>query len=154
MTLPPFQTFFDDHRATVHRFLVATLGPQEADDCFQETFLSALRAYPRLDGESNMRAWIFTIAHRKVIDARRAGNRRPQPTELLPEPAVDPPPAPEPQLWQAVRSLPPKQGTAVLHRYLNDLSYPDIARILGCSQEAARQNVHQGLKKLREVWER
>ena len=153
MSLPPFQTFFDEHRRAVHRFLVAHVGPEEADDCFQETFLSALRAYPRLNGESNLRAWIFTIAHRKGIDAHRSRARRATPTSALPEPSVEPPPAPEPRLWQEVRRLPSKQRATVLLRYLNDLPYAEIARILGTSEEAARQNAHQGIKKLREVWE-
>ena len=53
--MPPFQAFLDEHRDDVYRFLVASVGPQEADDCFQETFLAALRAYPRLRRDSNLR---------------------------------------------------------------------------------------------------
>ena len=56
MGLPPFQTFLDDQRDTVFRFLVATVGPDDAEDCFQETFISALRAYPRLKANENMLA--------------------------------------------------------------------------------------------------
>ena len=44
---PPFQRFLDAHREDVWRFLVASVGRDAADDCFQETFLSALRAYPQ-----------------------------------------------------------------------------------------------------------
>ena len=47
MDLPPFQRLLEEHRVAVYRFLVAAVGPQEADDCFQETFLAAMRAYPR-----------------------------------------------------------------------------------------------------------
>jgi RNA polymerase sigma factor (sigma-70 family) len=88
--LPPFQAFMDAHRDDVYRFLVACVGAEEADDCFQETFLSALRAYPRLDDGSNLRAWILTIAHRKAIDAHRSRKRRPVPAEELPERASEP----------------------------------------------------------------
>ena len=62
MTLPPFQAFLDDHAAAIHRFLVALLGPQEAEDALQETLVAALRAYPRLRPESNLRAWGMPIA--------------------------------------------------------------------------------------------
>ena len=55
-------------------------------------------------------------------------------------------------LWHAVRALPPKQRAAVLHRFLHDLAYRDIARIIGCSEAAARQNVRAGLATLREVY--
>src|SRR6476646_6930748 len=74
--LPPFQRFLEEHRAAVWRFLVASVGPHEADDCFQETFISALRAYPRLRPGSNLRGWVLTIAHRKALDSHRARSRR------------------------------------------------------------------------------
>jgi len=61
MSLPPFQTLLDSHGATVHRFLVAAVGPSEADDCFQEACIAALRAYPRLEHSSNLRAWLLKI---------------------------------------------------------------------------------------------
>jgi RNA polymerase sigma factor (sigma-70 family) len=152
--LPPFQALLDDHREDVYRFLVASLGRQEADDCFQETFISAMRAYPRLRDASNLRSWLFTIAHRKAIDAHRARARRAVPVEEVPEQADagglghDG----EPELWRAVRGLPAKQRAAVLHRYVNDLAYADIGQVMGCSEDAARRSVHEGLKKLRTVW--
>src|SRR5204863_363028 len=76
VTLPPFQRVLDEHRDDVHRFLMASAGPNEADDAFQETFIAALRAYPRLRPDSNVRGWLLTIAHRKAIDAHRARGRR------------------------------------------------------------------------------
>jgi len=163
--LPPFQALMDDHRDDVYRFLVASLGREEADDCFQETFIAALRAYPRLRDASNLRSWLFTIAHRKAIDAHRARARRAVPVEEVPEQAdtggialqrdpsgATPPGDGEPELWRAVRGLPAKQRAAVLHRYVNDLAYVDIGQVMGCSEEAARRSVHEGLKKLRTVW--
>ncbi len=152
--LPPFQALLDEHRDDVYRFLVASLGRDEADDCFQETFISALRAYPRLRDGSNLRSWLFTIAHRKAIDAHRARARRAVPVEEVPERADAGAQAlnGEPELWRAVRGLPAKQQAAVLHRYVNDLAYADIGRVMGCSEDAARRSVHEGLKKLRTVW--
>jgi RNA polymerase sigma factor (sigma-70 family) len=150
--LPPFQVFLDDHRDDVYRFLVASVGREEADDCFQETFLSALRAYPRMEDGSNMRGWILTIAHRKAIDAHRSRKRRPVPVEATPETASERPPGKDPSLWQAVRDLPGKQRAAVIHRFVNDLAYVDIGRMIGSSEEAARRNVHEGLKTLRGAW--
>ncbi len=76
VTLPPFQAVVDDHGEDVFRFLVAVAGRQEADDCFQETLMSAIRAYPRLQPDANVRAWLFTIARRKAVDAHRARRRR------------------------------------------------------------------------------
>jgi RNA polymerase sigma factor (sigma-70 family) len=152
--LPPFQALLDEHRDDVYRFLVASLGRDEADDCFQETFISALRAYPRLRDASNLRSWLFTIAHRKAIDAHRARARRAVPVEEVPERADASGRALNggPELWRAVRGLPAKQRAAVLHRYVNDLAYVDIGRVMSCSEDAARRSVHEGLKKLRTVW--
>ncbi|MGH2856325.1 MAG: RNA polymerase sigma factor, partial [Solirubrobacteraceae bacterium] len=79
MSLPPFQSLLDAHGRDVHRFLVATIGASDADDCYQETWIAALRAYPRLRDASNLRGWLLTIAHRKAIDSVRARARRATP---------------------------------------------------------------------------
>jgi DNA-directed RNA polymerase specialized sigma24 family protein len=153
-TPPPFQRFLDTHRDLVWRFLVSSVGPAEAEDCFQETFLAALRAYPRLRGSSNLRAWILTIAHNKALDSHRGRAGR---ALLVAEPeALDmrttPPPAgPDGALWGAVNELPSRQRSAVVLRYLGDLPHKDIASAIGCSEEAARRSLHEGLAKLREV---
>ena len=91
---PPFQRFLDAPRVDVWRFLVASVGRDAADDCFQETFLSALRAYPRMRPD-NPRAWVLTIAHRKALDHFRARKRRAVPVGELPE--VPAPEGPEPR---------------------------------------------------------
>jgi|SRR5437868_6512810 len=151
--IPPFQALLDEHRGDVYRFLVAAVGLNEADDCFQETFIAALRAYPRLRDASNLRSWLLTIAHRKAIDAHRARNRRAIPLERVPEGAAPMQADGEPALWEAVQELPSKQRASILHRYVNDLPYSDIGRIVGCSEAAARQNVRAGLASLRGAWE-
>jgi RNA polymerase sigma factor (sigma-70 family) len=153
MHLPPFQTLLDAHGADVHRFLIANAGPVDADDCYQETWLSALRAYPDLRDAGNLRGWLFTIAHRKVIDHARARARRPFPTDELPEPPGPArPAAPErdDELWARVRRLPAKQRTAVALRFVVDCAYAEIGAVMGTSEEAARRNVHEGLTRLRE----
>jgi RNA polymerase sigma factor (sigma-70 family) len=148
--LPPFQRFLEAHGSAVHGFLVASVGRHDADDCFQETFIAALRAYPRLEHAGNLRSWVLTIAHRKAIDSHRARGRRPVPSERVPEVAVPEVSVDgEPVLWRLVDGLPPKQQAAVRHRFIDDLAYADIGRALGCTEEAARRNVHEGVKKLR-----
>ena len=154
MTPPPFQWFLDEHRDDVFRFLVAAVGTQEADDCFQETFLAAMRAYPRLRPNSNTRAWVLTIAHRKALDSHRSRKRRALPVADVPERAAANGEAEaDPELWAEVRRLPGKQRAAIALRYAGDLPHDEIGRILGCSEEAARRNVHEGLKKLRSTWQ-
>ena len=69
--------------------LQGAVGRDGAEDCFQETFLSALRAYPKLDDASNLRGWLLTIAHRKAIDHHRARGRNPVPVAEVAEVAVE-----------------------------------------------------------------
>ncbi len=152
VTLPPFQMLLEQHAVDVHRFLVAAVGKVDAEDCFQETFLSALRAYPRLRDSSNLRGWLLTIANRKAIDAHRARARRPLPVADVPERPSREAEAADPELWQAVRRLPGKQRTAVLLRFAGDMAYEQIGAALGCSEVAARQNVRAGLATIRKGW--
>jgi RNA polymerase sigma factor (sigma-70 family) len=152
VALPPFQALIDSHADAVHRFLVASAGPGAADDCFQETFIAALRAYPRLRHGDNLRAWLFTIARRKAIDHHRATRRAPLPVAELPERAAPAmPDSPNGDLWATVAELPEKQRAAVVLRFVVDLSHREIGAVLDCSDAAARRSVHEGLKRLREV---
>jgi RNA polymerase sigma factor (sigma-70 family) len=153
--IPPFSAFLEEHRSLVYRFLAATVGRDHADDCFQETFLSALKAYPRLRPDSNLRAWVMTIATNKVMDHGRRRSRAAVPVAEVPEraaPAQDPEPA-DPDVWAAVRNLPPLQRAAVVHRYVLDLPYAEVAEAIGTSEEAARANAYEGRKKLRAALE-
>ena len=56
-----------------------------------------------------------------------------------------------PELWSAVAGLPPMQRAAVVHRYVLDLPYADIAQVLGISEQAARANAYEGRRKLRSM---
>jgi RNA polymerase sigma factor (sigma-70 family) len=145
--LPPFQTLLDNHSEDVWRTLRAMVGAQAAEDCFQETFLAALRAYPRLRPGSSPRAWLLTIAHNKAIDHLR----RPRADELETD-ELEAPPAPPPpdrDVWGAVAALPPRQRAAVALRYIGDLSHREIGAAIGCSEEASRRSLTDGLKTLR-----
>jgi len=146
--LPPFQILIDEHADDVLAMLRGAVGRADADDCFQETFLSALRAYPKLSDAGNLRGWLITIAHRKAIDHHRARGRRPVPVAEVAEVAVSDP-EPGDGIWAAVGALPPKQRAAVTLRYGSDLPHAEIAAALGCSPEAARRSLHEGIKRLR-----
>lgn len=150
MGTPPFQRFLEEHGPAVYRFLAASVGTHEAEDCFQETFMAALRAYPRLRPGSNLRAWVMTIAHRKALDAHRARGRRPEPVAALPEAPGRPEDDGDPGVWRRVRDLPPRQREAVVLRFVGDLPYRDVARAMGTTDVAARQNVRLALRRLRE----
>jgi RNA polymerase sigma factor (sigma-70 family) len=160
IALPPFQALLDEHGSDVLGFLIASVGPHDAEDCFQETFIAALRGYPKLRHNRNLRGWLLTIAHRKAIDHHRAGSRRARPSGSAEEVAdaarVDgrkataPDPDDSGELWRAVSALPPKQRSAVVLRFATGMSHREIGATLDCSEDAARRNVHEGVKSLRE----
>jgi RNA polymerase sigma factor (sigma-70 family) len=186
--LPPFQSLIDSHGRDVHRFLIANVGPVDADDCWQETWLSALRAYPSLQDATNLRAWLFTIAHRKAIDHARARGRRAIPVAEAVELADAAPTGPgrigagragagvtaagvgaagllgtaasaadplrDEELWTSVAQLPDKQRVAVTLRFVADSAYAEIGEVMGTSEQAARRNVHEALKRLRKELDR
>ncbi|HEX3805058.1 MAG TPA: RNA polymerase sigma factor [Solirubrobacteraceae bacterium] len=154
MDLPPFQALLDSYGRDVHRFLLAQVGPADADDCYQETWIAALRGYSGLRHASNLRGWLLTIASRKAIDCIRTRRRTPLPVEELPEHAAAARPEVDGDPWAAVRALPPKQRTAVALRYALDADYVLISETMGISEDAARRNVHEGLKRLREEYVR
>jgi RNA polymerase sigma factor (sigma-70 family) len=145
----PFERIVEEHGGTVLRVCRVVLGVHDAEDAWSETFLAAMRAYPRLRRDSNLRAWVLTIAHRKAMDHFRARARAAVPVETLPEvPVYDAEPGGD-ETWARVRELPRKQRAAVLLRYAGDLSHREVAAVLDCSEEAARRSAHEGLKKLR-----
>lgn len=154
MPPPPFQAFLEREREVVYRVLLGLVGPDDADDVFQETFIKALRAYPPPRADGDLRGWVLTIARRAAIDATRARRRRPEPVA---EPdAVAPGGTPEPAdaaLWEAVRGLPPRQRQAVTLHYAGGLTYAEAGTAMGCSEDAARRSAFEGIRRLREVWD-
>jgi RNA polymerase sigma factor (sigma-70 family) len=145
VAIPPFERFYEEHRAEVLRLLRRRLGVDRADDAFQETFLRALRAYGRLDHGEHLRAWVLTIAQNVALDTLR----RAKPSSELVETATeDARPAYE-DLGDLTNGLPPKERAAVVLRYGYDLSYDQIALALESSPEAARQATSTGVRRIR-----
>lgn len=151
--LPPFDRVVREHGPSVLRFCASQVGAHRAEDCFQETMLAALRGYEQLRDPGAIRTWLFSIAARKATDAHRAQQRAPLPAEhvdALATEETNPAADPGGGLWERVRALPDKQRQAVTLRYRADLAHAEIARVMDTSEPAARRNVFEGLKRLRE----
>jgi RNA polymerase sigma factor (sigma-70 family) len=144
--VPPFETFYEAHKTEVLRFLVRRLGRDRAEDAFQETFLKALRAYPKLEHGDHLRAWALTIASRIVLDDVRRWKPQGELPELTTEeswrPAFE-------ELAPLTERLPPKERAAVVLRYGYDLGYDEIGAALGSTEAAARQATSAGVRRLR-----
>jgi RNA polymerase sigma-70 factor, ECF subfamily len=151
-----FAELVDGHRVDILRYLVRLLGNEhDAQDVCQETFLRAQRAFPRLRPNSNSRAWLYRIATNTGLNAARRRSRalrRTSDVDLDTLPACDGAPERREQLRAiaaAADRLPGRQRAALLLRQFHGLAYAEIAQSLGGSEQAARANVYQAIKKLR-----
>jgi RNA polymerase sigma factor (sigma-70 family) len=138
----------DEHGPALLRFCFSQAGPGTGDDVFQETMISALRAYDTVRDAGAIKPWLFSIAARKAIDAHRVTARSPI---LLAEPEIvrSESPADDTGIWDDVHRLPEKQRQAVALRFLGDLSHQEIGDAMHTSEAAARRNVFEGLRRLR-----
>lgn len=158
---PEFEALVDAHSAEIFAYIWRMLRETaDAEDCLQETFLRAYRAYPRLNGRANYRAWLYKIATNTArTHLKRRARSTARTTELDPEQLrTDSPLTDELDRKQtlaaiahAVDTLPPQQRAALIMRNYQELGYPAIATALDCTEAAARANVYQALKKLRAV---
>jgi RNA polymerase sigma factor (sigma-70 family) len=149
--IPPFERLYEAHAGEVLGYLTRLLGPNGAEDAWQETFLRALRAYPQLRHGRHLRAWVFTIATRVALDERR---RAQWVSGELPElPVADGRPA-FAELAPYAAELPRTERAAVVLRYGYDLDYAQIGEALGSSADAARQATSSGVRRLRRSHDR
>ncbi len=134
-------------------YILRSLGDRDlAQDVFQQTFLRAFRAYGRLPTEANHRAWLYKIASNACHDAHRQRARSPLPLDesvAAPDRLDSSTHVLAQEVAAFVRSLPARQRRSVVLRKFQGMDYDEIAAVLGCSPEAARANVYQGLRKVR-----
>ncbi len=157
-TKPDFETLVDAYGGELFGYLWRLLGDEaEAEDCLQDSYLRAYKAYPRTEPD-NLRAWLYKIATnaartRQQRNGRQAGRQAELHEEHAPGEARV-----ETQVLQrlnaeavkaAVGRLPRQQQAALLLRKYQGLEYAEVAAALGCSEQAARAHVYQALKKLR-----
>ncbi|BDY32699.1 igma-70 family RNA polymerase sigma factor [Mycolicibacterium mageritense DSM 44476 = CIP 104973] len=147
----PFERIVSAHGDTVLRVCRFVLGVHDAEDAWSETFLAAMRAYPKLPEDANVQAWLVTIAHRKSVDIIRVRQRGAVAVSEVPDrpSVIGVPDADDGGLTEAVKALPPKQRQAVAYHYLVGLPYAEIAEILGGTTAAARKAASDGIATLR-----
>ena len=159
MTQPEFESLVAAHSAEIFAYLWRMVRDEaDAQDCLQEAFLRAYRACDRLDGRAQHRAWLYRIATNVALThLKRRGREAARRAPLVPDLADAEPLPGEAAIRRetlaaiaaAVESLPEQQRAALILRKYQDLSYAEIADTLGCSEESARANVYQAIRKLR-----
>lgn len=154
---PDFTALVEQHGKEIYLFLYRLLQESpEAEDCLQETFMRAFQAYDRLAHTDNLRAWLYRIANNQAMTHLKRRSQLPLP---LTADLSGGGPSPEHQVEQrmqldqlrsAVSALPHKQQAALVMRKYQELGYDQIGEALDITAEAARANVYQGLRKLRQ----
>lgn len=137
-------------------------GATDPDDVTSETFLCVFRDLGRFEGdESDFRAWVFTIAHRRVLDSWRKRSRRPVETWLDRSVEVQGGDAEDEamaalgnaDIAKLLDRLTPEQRDVVLLRVVADLSLEDVAVVMGRSASAIKALQHRALNALRRAVE-
>lgn len=160
-----FGDLYDLYLPRVHAFCRAhSDSREEAEDVTAQTFERALASINRFEARGvPFSAWLFRIAGNLIVDRHRRRGRAlvinlgeaPIPEHRMPTRTEDIP-AVMVERWEEagwlqshVATLPPDQQEAVVLRYWQDRSIPDVADRMGRSQQAVRQLLHRAIKGLR-----
>jgi RNA polymerase sigma-70 factor (ECF subfamily) len=126
-----------------------------AEDSLQDVWLDVFRALPRLADPQALRAWIYRIARDRALARLRKSRRREQPLDeancIDPATMDESPFSPEDAaaIHAALDQLPAEQREVLVLRFLEDMSYEQIARIVGCQLGTVRSRIHYGKQALR-----
>jgi RNA polymerase sigma-70 factor (ECF subfamily) len=158
-----FACLFRDVQPVLLRYL-RVITP-DAEDVAGDTWLQVVKSLPGFrGGEEAFRAWLFTIARHRAVDAGRSRSRRPDvpmaATETLEQRAA--PDAADEALeaistrWavELIRSLPREHAEIIMLRVVAGLEAADVARIVGKTPGAVRVTAHRALRRLAELAER
>ena len=149
----------------VYRFVYHQVGglAQDAEDIVQETFISALNAIHRFRGDSKLRTWLFSIAAHKIADLYRRAKRKPEIVSqdvatlfhaegLRPEQAVEHLEARQ-RVRQALSQLPPHYRTALVLKYVWEISVREICQVMQRSEKSVESILVRARRLLSKILE-
>lgn len=153
-----FEVLYRRHKDGLYRYLLrACRSPDTAQELFQDVWGKVISARQRYRAEAPFGAWLYKLAHNRLVDHWRAL----RPSEELPETLVAPESeGPEQlaarqsqatELLQALETLPPEQREIIVLREEQDLTLEQIAEIQGVGRETVKSRLRYALAKLREV---
>jgi RNA polymerase sigma-70 factor (ECF subfamily) len=166
-----FTELVEKHRQTVMNFVARTLrDPVEAEDIAQASFIQVFKCAQRYEPSARFTTWLFTIARNLCLNELRRRARHPAESLDVTHPEHEDQPrrqfvdcraAPPSDdllhdellamIEDALAALPETQRTALLLCREEELSYEEIAAVLGCSVSATKSIIHRGRETLRSV---
>lgn len=148
------------YNEALYRWIARLTGNSHAaEDLVQDTFVRAYQAITRLRPDTNLKAWLFRIAHNAYANWVR--NRKGR-NSTLPDEVLDTQAGPEElaqenettqRLQQAIDKLPEEWKAALLLRIEEDMAFREMAIALGTTEETARWRVYKARQKLMETLE-
>ena len=145
------EQLYRERYRTFRDVLAGIVGSHDlARDVVQEAFARAVRERRRFRGEGSLEAWVWKIAVNVALKQRRS---LVQERELAAEPAADAGPS-DPAVRDAVLALPPRRRLVIFLRYFADLSYREIAEVVGVSEGTVAATLSQAHRELANRLER
>lgn len=164
-----FEALMARYAQPVANYLYRSLGDAaEAEDLTQNVFLQVYKSAARYRVSAPFATWLFTIARNLCLNELRRRARHPATSLDAPPPEHEDAPARavpdtrpdgpvqtllltelEAKIQEALADLPETQRTAILLYREQDLSYEDIAAVLGCSLTAVKSLIHRGRETLK-----
>lgn len=161
-----FATLYERHRLGLYRFLCGLCGDSaQADEVFQETWLSLIRSASEPEGRASFRTWLYQIGRNRLIDHWRRNGRRSEQQEAFDEQVhgdAVPGEAEDPlqqlslsrdreRLQQALEALPGEQREVFLLRAHGDLELQEIAELTRTPAETVKSRLRYAMQKLRRL---
>src|SRR5215472_11151066 len=165
-----FAELVEKYKQPVMNLVYRTLHDEaEAEDLAQNVFLQVYKSAKRYESRAKFSTWLFTIARNLCLNEIRRRSRHPadsleeshaehedQPRQQFEDKSGVPPPEKllhgelAQKIDEALAGLPENQRTAILLCRQEELSYEEIAKILGCSLSATKSLIHRGRETLKE----
>lgn len=156
-----FDTLYRLCYAPLYRFvLIRVKSKDESEDITQDTFIKLVRALPRYEGEGSVLPYLFTIARNTIIDHYR--KRKPDYDDEALWALASDAPSPEEsaalgaevaEVMGLLHQLSDAEESVIKLRYLDGLPTADVAAIVGKSDEAVRQVLSRGIRRIRSLLE-
>lgn len=167
--LEAFTRLFEPLRGNVFAVACRFVGPQDAEDVVMDTYLKAWKALPGFRGGSSLKTWMIHIARNTCLDRIRrvqadrsspmAGDDTEQPARELSDPTLSTPDETVRSremagvLHAALDRLDEAHRIPLLLRYVDDLSYAEIAAATGAHIGTVMSRLFNGKRKLRAIVE-
>jgi RNA polymerase sigma-70 factor (ECF subfamily) len=154
-----FEVLFERYNGRMLYYLRRMLGTSGlAEDVLQSVWLKVIRKIGMLEEPRALRTWLYRIAHNEAVQQLRKSGREialeemEETLEAAPE-EEDSGPLDTARVHMALDEISPAHRAVLTLRFMNDLSYADIAEVVGCSVGTIRSRIHYAKRALKKQME-